>query len=204
MQWNNLRGHLRNMYKIIKLYRHGETVWNKEGRLQGWLDSPLTEYGKAQAKKQVEQVRLVFSSDLGRAMETANLMFPQAKLLTDKRLREIYLGDWQGKYISVLTEQSHYNCYIERPSEFVAHTQESFQAVTQRMQEFFDYLLTRAETNIAVVSHGVAIACLIAAIEERPLDLLWQDGLLQGGSCVTLVYQQNKWQIVREERPIRM
>jgi len=191
------------MYKIIKLYRHGETVWNKEGRLQGWLDSPLTEYGKAQAKKQVEQVQLVFSSDLGRAMETAKLMFPLAKLLTDKRLREIYLGDWQGKYISVLTEQSHYNCYIERPNEFVAHTQESFQAVTQRMQEFFDYLLTRDETNIAVVSHGVTIACLVAAIEQRPLNLLWQDGLLEGCSCVTLVYQQNKWQIVREGLPVR-
>ena len=185
------------MYKIIKLYRHGETVWNKEGRLQGWLDSPLTEYGKLQAKKQAEQVELVFSSDLGRAMETAKLMFPKAKLLTDKRLREIYLGDWQGKDISVLTEQSDYNCYMKRPSEFVAQTQESFQAVTQRMQEFFDYLLTREETNIAVVSHGVAIACLVATIEERPLDSLWQDGLLQGGSCVTLVYQQNKWQIVR-------
>lgn len=190
------------MYKIIKLYRHGETVWNKEGRLQGWLDSPLTEYGKAQAKKQVEQVELVFSSDLGRAMETAKLMFPLAKLLTDKRLREIYLGDWQGKYISRLIEQSNYNCYIERPSEFVAHTQESFQAVAQRMQEFFDYLLTRAETNIAVVSHGVAITCLIAMIEQRPLDLLWRDGLLQGGSCVTVVYQHDKWQIVREERPV--
>ena len=190
------------MYKIIKLYRHGETMWNKEGRLQGWLDSPLTEYGKAQANKKVEQVQLVFSSDLGRAMETAKLMFPLAKLLTDKRLREIYLGDWQGKYISVLTEQSDYKCYIERPSEFVAHTQESFQAVTQRMQEFFDYLLTRDETNIAVVSHGVAIACLVAAIEQRPLNLLWRDGLLEGGSCVTLVYQQSKWQIVREGLPV--
>ena len=173
MQWNDLRGHLRNMYKIIKLYRHGETVWNKEGRLQGWLDSPLTEYGKAQAKKQLEQVELVFSSDLGRAVETAKLMFPQVLLLTDQRLREIYLGDWQGKYISVLTEQSDYKCYIERPNDFVAHTQESFQAVTQRMQDFFDYLLTRKESNIAVVSHGVAIACLVAAIEELPIDLLW-------------------------------
>lgn len=204
MQWINLRGRLRNMYKIIKLYRHGETVWNKEGRLQGWLDSPLTEYGKAQAKKQVEQVELVFSSDLGRAIETAKRMFPMAKLLTDKRLREIYLGDWQGKDISVLTEQSDYNCYMNRPSEFVAHTQESFQAVTQRMQEFFDYLLTREETNIAVVSHGVAIACLVAAIEQRPLDLLWQDGLLEGGSFVTLVYQHNKWQIARKERSVHM
>ena len=192
------------MYKNIKLYRHGETVWNKEGRLQGWLDSPLTEYGKAQAKKQVEQVQLVFSSDLGRAMETAKLMFPTAKLLTDKRLREIYLGDWQGKDISVLTEQSDYNCYIKRPGEFVAETQESFQTVTLRMQEFFDYLLTRAETNIAVVSHGVAIACFVASIEQRPLDLLWQDGLLEGGSFVTLVYQHNKWQIVREECSVRM
>ena len=202
MQWNDLRGHLRNMYKIIKLYRHGETVWNKEGRLQGWLDSPLTEYGKAQAKKQLEQVELVFSSDLGRAVETAKLMFPQVLLLTDRRLREIYLGDWQGKYISVLTEQSEYKCYIERPNDFVAHTQESFQAVTQRMQDFFDYLLTRKESNIAVVSHGVAIACLVAAIDKRPLDLLWRDGLLEGGSCVKLVYEQHKWRIIREELPV--
>lgn len=202
MQWNDLRGHLRNMYKIIKLYRHGETVWNKEGRLQGWLDSPLTEYGKAQAKKQLEQVELVFSSDLGRAVETAKLMFPQVLLLTDQRLREIYLGDWQGKYISVLTEQSDYKCYSERPNDFVAHTQESFQAVTQRMQDFFDYLLTRKESNIAVVSHGVAIACLVAAIDKRPLDLLWRDGLLEGGSCVKLVYEQHKWRIIREELPV--
>lgn len=199
MQWSNLRGRLRNMYKIIKIYRHGETVWNKEGRLQGWLDSPLTEYGKAQAKKQVQQVQLVFSSDLGRAMETAKLMFPQAKLLTDRRLREIYLGDWQGKSISELTSQPDYRCYIERPIEFVAQTQESFQAVTQRMKQFLNHLITRDETNFAAVSHGVAIACLVAAIEERPLTLLWQDGLLQGGHCVTLVYEQNKWQIVREK-----
>ena len=190
------------MYKIIKLYRHGETAWNKEGRLQGWLDSPLTEYGQAQAKKQTEQVELVFSSDLGRAVETAKLMFPQVLLLKDPRLREIYLGDWQGKTISMLTAQSEYRCYLERPNEFIAHTQESFQAVTQRMQDFLDDILTRKETNIAVVSHGVAIACLVAALDERPLHLLWQDGLLEGGSCITLVYEHNKWRIVREELPV--
>ena len=184
------------MYKIIKLYRHGETEWNKEGRLQGWLDSPLTEYGKTQAKKQLEQVELVFSSDLGRAIETAKLMFPQAKLLTDQRLREIYLGDWQGKTISLLNEQEDYKCYIERPNDFVAHTQESFQAVAQRMESFLNYLLTHEETNIAVVSHRVAIACLVGAVEKRPLHLLWQDGLLQGGHCVTLVYKKNRWQTI--------
>ena len=191
------------MYKMIKLYRHGETIWNKEGRLQGWLDSPLTEYGKSQAKQQSERVELVFSSDLGRAMETAALMFPNHNALTDKRLREIYLGDWQGKYIFTLIEQLDYQCYAERPGEFVANTQESFQAVTKRMQDFFEYLLTCAETTIAVVSHGVAIACLVAAVERRSLDYLWQDGLLEGGSYVTLCYENNKWQVIREKMPVR-
>lgn len=64
------------MSKIINYYRHGETVWNKEGRLQGWLDSELTIKGIEQAMSVNWNPENVFSSDLMRAVQAARLMFP--------------------------------------------------------------------------------------------------------------------------------
>lgn len=61
---------------VIFLARHGETVWNRAGRKQGHLDSPLTEAGTAQAKAlavyaEAERVDAVFTSPLRRSVETA-------------------------------------------------------------------------------------------------------------------------------------
>ena len=85
--------------KVIRIYRHGETEWNRIGKLQGWLDSPLTDAGRALAEQVRWEPDYVVSSDLGRAVETARLMFPQVPIQTDARLREIFLGDWQGQLI---------------------------------------------------------------------------------------------------------
>ena len=96
------------MCKIIRLYRHGETEWNRTGRLQGWLDSPLTETGRALAEQVQWAPDFVISSDLNRAVETASLMFPHAKVQTDARLREINLGNWQGQDVTVLEKDASY------------------------------------------------------------------------------------------------
>src|SRR5947208_1357491 len=88
----------------ILLARHGETVFNVEGRWQGQSDSPLTERGLAQAKELAkalkdEPIVAVYSSDLGRAASTARLVAELHKIdvTTDERLREISTGRWTGK-----------------------------------------------------------------------------------------------------------
>ena len=63
----------------IILLRHGETVWNVEGRYQGHLDSPLTATGEAQAHALAERLAgqsfaRLYSSDLGRAQRTAEFI----------------------------------------------------------------------------------------------------------------------------------
>src|SRR5437879_13343918 len=60
----------------ILLVRHGETVFNVEGRWQGQSDSPLTERGLAQARELARalaevSIAAIYSSDLGRAIDTA-------------------------------------------------------------------------------------------------------------------------------------
>ena len=88
--------------------RHGETEWNRQGRLQGDLDSPLTEKGRAQALALGALLRAqgitpdshaFYVSPLGRARHTAALMLGEAvaRVTEDARLREISVGRWTGK-----------------------------------------------------------------------------------------------------------
>src|SRR5438552_1582173 len=88
----------------ILLARHGETVSNVEGRWQGQSDSPLNERGLAQSRElglalADEPIGAVFSSDLGRAMATAEqvAVLHGLQVIAEPRLREINTGDWTGK-----------------------------------------------------------------------------------------------------------
>src|SRR5215472_10619420 len=83
----------------ILLARHGETVFNVEGRWQGQADSPLTERGRAQAAELAralggEQIAAVYSSDLGRAADTAAEVatLHQLGVTQEPMLREIDVG----------------------------------------------------------------------------------------------------------------
>ena len=173
------------MSKIINYYRHGETVWNKEGRLQGWRDSDLTTKGIEQAMCVKWNPEIVFTSDLKRAVKTAHLMFPDHIIHKSENLREINLGHWQGNYIKDLQQDEQYLCYLNTPHLFMNTTQESFNDVTKRMLGFHEYLTQLPYERIAVVSHGVAIACLITALHKQPYNQLW-DYLLNGAACFSV------------------
>jgi len=94
----------------LLIIRHGETLWNKEGRMQGHLDIGLNDVGKEQAKEvakalirlgMAEQIDAVVSSDLSRASETADLIVqdacPCALRVIDEGLREMNFGSLTGQ-----------------------------------------------------------------------------------------------------------
>lgn len=88
---------------IVGLIRHGVTDWNLSRRAQGHTDIPLNEEGRSQAEKlalrlQHEQWDLLYSSDLGRARETAQAIASLKRLPVevDRRLREVNLGQIEG------------------------------------------------------------------------------------------------------------
>jgi probable phosphoglycerate mutase len=83
--------------------RHGETQWNIEGRVMGQLDSPLSRRGEKQALAIARrlsriQIAALYSSDLGRAMQTANAIANKSNIAVrlDKSLRERNMGVFQG------------------------------------------------------------------------------------------------------------
>jgi broad specificity phosphatase PhoE len=93
---------------MIYLIRHGETEWNRAGRMQGQLDSPLTERGQTQARAVGETLAeltgggdglALVASPLGRTMATATLIaeaLGAKDIAADERLMEMSWGDWDG------------------------------------------------------------------------------------------------------------
>ncbi|RED45848.1 histidine phosphatase family protein [Aestuariispira insulae] len=96
------------MYPELFVIRHGETVWNREGRWQGHKNAPLTDLGKWQAARQGEILRdlglqsrldlTCLSSPLGRACETAEIALGALGCVFQLHdgLKEVSLGRWEG------------------------------------------------------------------------------------------------------------
>jgi probable phosphoglycerate mutase len=86
------------------LIRHAETLWNRESRIQGHRDSPLTVSGEKDADAWGRRLNRIvwdriFGSDLGRAVDTAAIinLHLQIPFETDPRLREQDWGEWTAK-----------------------------------------------------------------------------------------------------------
>lgn len=96
----------------IFLWRHGNTDWNNDGRIQGQLDVPMNERGVGQAKAAagrlaIFQPDLLISSDSGRAVQTAAALteFLDLRIERDPRLRERGFGPWEGLTIDEVRER---------------------------------------------------------------------------------------------------
>ena len=85
------------------LVRHGETEWNRSGKIQGHSDVPLSERGRRQVRMLARRLAgcgfsTVYASDLSRARESAQAIVKgsEASVQTDADLREFFYGEWEG------------------------------------------------------------------------------------------------------------
>ena len=165
----------------LLLIRHGETAWNAEGRIQGQLDPPLSDRGKRQAallaeRLAREEIAAVYSSDLGRARATAEVMAAALRLPVELApgLREAHFGQWQGLTGAEIR--------MEYPEEYrlwredsLAHRPpcgERIEALQERSLAAADEILeAHVGQSVAVVAHGGPIRCLVCGLLELPLAL---------------------------------
>lgn len=150
------------------LIRHGETEWNANRRLQGWLDIPLSDVGRAQAQQLAAHLRsldqpefqAVLSSDLSRAAETARIATEHLGLpvQTSATLRERNYGIFQGLDWAALTENLNTQGINLRAPEQAIEEGESFQAFAHRIADAFESLAREyAGKNLLVFAHGGVI-----------------------------------------------
>ncbi|MGB0505928.1 MAG: histidine phosphatase family protein, partial [Pikeienuella sp.] len=141
----------------LYILRHGETVWNREGKFQGQQDSPLTKNGETQALRQRAILESIpnlpstkFSSPQGRAVHTTRLALGSCDgVMLDSRLKEIDFGDWEGSTREDIKSQINYP-YESGLWNFRSPNGEDFQMISARLKSFLKDMIEPA----VVVTHG--------------------------------------------------
>lgn len=163
----------------ILLVRHGQTDWNLERRIQGHTDIPLNAEGIAQSlalaeRMQAERYDAVFSSDLTRAAQTAQIISERLSvpLIFDPRLREVNHGQWEGMLIDEVrrTFGSAYQAFRDDKPGARAPGGESLREAIERIKAAVDDAARQHSAGrIVIVSHGLAIALLRCRLIHAPL-----------------------------------
>lgn len=170
------------MTRRLILLRHGQTNYNASFRMQGQLDTELSELGVQQAHAVGRALAprrpwTIIASDLQRASETARALAEEVGLdvRTDERLRETHLGRWQGMSHSEVDThwpgaRGRWRC----SPRWAPPEGESRVDVARRTRAVVDELVDDApdwsEHPAVLVAHGGAIAALTAALLELPVD----------------------------------
>ena len=153
----------------ILLVRHGETEWNAAGRIQGQTNSSLNDRGRAQANELAdrldgEAITAVYSSDLDRARETAEILAARLDLpvVLDPALRERDFGSWEGKTVDELEEQWPGAWARWREGNEGEGDVEDHLALAERVRDAIRRLAAaHPGERILVVAHGGAIRVIL-------------------------------------------
>jgi probable phosphoglycerate mutase len=188
------------------LVRHGETSWNAQGRIQGHLDSPLNEEGLAQAMLLGEylgneRIEALYSSDLGRALQTAQPIADRSRrpAIADPRLRERKLGVFQG-LTSAECERLHPELYARfhrRDPELVIPGGESIRQVYARVSALLEDLArAHAGERIVLVTHGGILDAAYRFVNRLALDRA-RDFPIYNASVNRLEHDGGSWRVAR-------
>ncbi len=160
-------------YLELWLIRHGETDSNRERKIQGHSDVPLNSLGLEQAKKLAKRISKhkfdkIYSSDLQRALVTAKIVFPEQEIILDKRLREINLGDYEGRHYDKFSDEETavVKVWFAGPFDQRVPGGESNDDMRKRALEWLESLPKSGK--VIAFAHGGIIASIIQTITGRP------------------------------------
>ncbi len=160
------------------LIRHSETTWNAEKRIQGHMNSPLSDLGVRQAKAlkirlSTKKFDAVYSSDSGRATQTATIVFPSQNLRLDARLREMHYSILEGRMRSEFSadEEKHYAEYKRDPYNWRTPGGENWQDLFVRVAAWMKSL---PEDGVVVaVTHGGVVRAALCLMVGYPKSDEW-------------------------------
>lgn len=176
---------------MIYLVRHGQTEFNRERRIQGHVDSPLTELGVRQAKAVGRLLRdlvrepdgwRIVSSPLGRAHATARIIAERLDGLPvelDERLKEMSWGEYDGRLRAEI-EAEHPETFGRTGWAFDAPTSgETYEQVCQRVGSWLAELPPEPERRLIAISHGITGRVLRGLYANLPRDAAGQQDVPQ-------------------------
>lgn len=174
----------------MKLYlvRHGETDMNLNNRFYGWTDADINEKGLQQAELLREAFReihldAIYSSDLKRALHTAEIIAEGREVQKEPQLRELYYGDWEDRTWEDMTEADRIalkqwrvdweNCTMPKGERFL----DFYRRVTERLDGI---IRENKGRHILVVSHNGALSAMLCHLTGSGPRGFWNFNSKQG------------------------
>lgn len=198
----------------VVVARHGETLLNALGRVQGWCDSPLTERGRAEAAAlgvSAGSIGAVFCADSGRHRETAALAVPGVPARIDERWRELAFGAYEGSSSTRLWRDLGRARRASAAAEpgvggvleslaalpgLIDHGTlpiESAVVLRARVRRAFEEAAAEASRHdVLVVTSGLTMLALLA---ELGVSAARFDGGVGNGAAVALVRRDGAWSV---------
>lgn len=168
--------------------RHGETPWNRERRMQGTTDTPLSDVGRAQARALGQRLAdrafaALYSSNLARARDTASAIAESAgrDIITDPRLQERRFGIFEGLTAAEIMSRypDEHARFSSRDPDYAVPGGESARSFTQRCLGCLAEIADRHHgAEVVVVTHGLVLDSLYRAAHgldhgaPRPVPLI--------------------------------
>ncbi len=204
----------------IYLFRHGETDWNTENRIQGHSDIPLNANGIRQAEtvaKKIADLRFdaVFSSPLKRAAKTAQIMTealsnPAPPIIYDERLYEIGFGVEEGDDLEHIVEDETdpLHNYIMAPEKYIPpEGAESIDDVWKRFQDFFEERVLpleeesgEREKNVLIIAHGALARTVTCNLSGRLYKHFWGKKRMTNLALNLLELKDGRLTLIEEAR----
>lgn len=158
----------------IYIMRHGTTVWNEKGIIQGRSNNRLSTSGKSFTEQMAkiysyEKFDVIFSSPLTRTIQTANIMnkYHNVKINKDERLIEINQGIFTKRLKASLTD-------IEKKQRLKREQScgmESYESVFNRTKDFLlEIMQNRNYDNVLIVTHAITASLLEKIITKQDID----------------------------------
>ena len=185
----------------MKLYfvRHGETDWNRRGKIQGQADIPLNSRGRMEAERTAEYLKKIpfdaaFTSPLIRARDTGKIILKnrECPVREAELLKEISYGVKEGQWLWMIHHWPvcRLHAYFHHPERFVPPRKgESIAELKSRCRKFlYDVALPleHEKKHILVTTHGAWIRGMISEVEQLPDEQFWE-GKNQKNCSVTVI-----------------
>ncbi len=190
------------------LVRHGETEWNKEGRIQGVADSPLTERGRLQASYMGESLLTLgvpftemYSSPISRATETATIIGDKLgkAYRLDERMKERNFGIFEGFTRKEVAQKFPHEVKMNREqSGFVIPKGESREHLLNRVKECFsDLVALHGGEDVLLVTHGGWISMALRYVLHIPMII--ENRFVIDNTHLTIIAHspEHGWQVER-------
>lgn len=196
----------------LVLLRHGESQWNLENRFTGWVDVPLTDKGREEARRAGERLRGIkfdkaYTSVLERANTTLDLALgvlgqTNLPIERDQALNERHYGDLQGlNKAETAKKYGDEQVHIWRRSYDVQPPNgESLKDTAARTLPYFDAKIladVKAGKNVIVAAHGNSLRSIVMELDKLTREQVLELNIATG---VPIVYEIDGSGVVRGKK----